>query len=306
MGEDEPARPPEVSVSNRPDAPTPAGSRVSLPLQSPDTSFPTSEAASVRKMQAAASSRLVQAAADGDGPRVEYLLSQSTTDVVPDLRSRADALCIACHHGNSTMVARLIEAAADCCFKDADGNTPMHLALMGDGPGALPTVFAILGCQSSLPEAAHELFRRSLNAPNGSGETVLSIACRRTDAGIVQVVRALLNEGAAVTAGAIEAAASRAQQLVPQLVGTFLDQRPELLAKMRAQRILDTLDPHAHVPAVLSELLIEVQGFTSLGLVKAFVRGFRDDPYEAFSDAVVLATAYLSEARAVHNDKSAA
>ena len=53
----------------------------------------------------------------------------------------------------------------------------------------------------------------------------------------------------------------------------------------------------------MSELLIEVQGFSTFALVKACVRGFRDDPYETFSDAIVLATAFLREARAVHNDR---
>eukprot|EP00966_Prymnesium_polylepis_P070278 1633619-Prymnesium_polylepis.1 len=46
-----------------------------------------------------------------------------------------------------------------------------------------------------------------------------------------------------------------------------------------------------------------MQGFSTFTLVKACVRGFRNDPYETFSDAIVLATAFLREARAVHNDR---
>ena len=63
---------------------------------------------------------------------------------------------------------------------------------------------------------------------------------------------------------------------------------------LRVQRILDILEPAAAsgprkgVGPVCSELLIEIQSFSTLGLVKMIVRGFRtphDDDHQSHGDA---------------------
>ena len=252
-------------------------------------------------------SRLLQAAIDGDDLLVDTLLSEPRGG--PSRNAKSKALGRACFRGNSAMASRLLQAGADATYEDEMENTPLMLALLSDSPGSHPTVFAILGCMAQQPEAPAKLFRASLSNHNRTGETALSIACRRRDAGVIQVVRALLSEGACVNSKAIAAALDANSHAVAVLVTSFLNRRHDLLSKMRVQRILDLLEPtsglapHKGVRPVCAELLIEIQTFSTYWLIKACVRGFRDDPYETFSDAIVLATAFLREARAVHNDR---
>ncbi|KAK7476820.1 hypothetical protein BaRGS_00031902 [Batillaria attramentaria] len=109
---------------------------------------------------------LLLACKTGDDEKVQTML-ESNKDLVNAIGSSGEsALHVACQHGRSAIVDRLLASGAIVTAKDKDGWTPLHCASMS---GVVPTVHLLLQCGANVNSLTNDM------------STALHVVCGNTD-----------------------------------------------------------------------------------------------------------------------------
>ena len=227
---------------------------------------------------------LLSIASTGPPALVETLVLAAQRQLAPAELAPllSQALCVSSEAGLAPVVKLLLEQGADAYVTDPDYYTPLMLAAESGSTAAVRELLEDDGGRTSL-HTLHPV----------TGLPALGLAC---GTGNASVVRELLGYDAPVDGAIVaHAVACGHTRLVPLLVRASRWRQGELTSGLQMQRHLRALDPDGRA-GVKREMLTDVLQMETAQLVEAFVHGFRNDPYEAFSDAVFLAEAFMAEA----------